>query len=414
MVMTRPDPLSTAQLRCERRVVAVGPGPVQTRPSGPRAAVAVATSPGRRGVHGTMSGVTPRLVLDLAVVRDRYRTLTTALPAARVLYAVKANPAPEVLATLATLGSGFDVAGRAELELALAAGGEPDALCFGNPVRKPADVAAAVAVGVRTFVTDSREDLLMLAANAPGATVLVRLEVDDTGSATPFGGKFGCSAATAVQLLRCARRLGLVVGGLSFHVGSQQVDPQAWVRGIAAAADVAATTPLPLLGLGGGFPVAYDAPVPPLSAYAEAIEAALGEHLPGCHPALAVEPGRFLVAEAGVLHSEVIRVSHRDDGRRWVYLDVGRYGGLAETENEAIRYRITTGRDGGPTAPAVLAGPTCDGDDVLYRHVELPLDLRAGDVVTLHAAGAYTASYASVGFNGLPPLPVTCLDSRAR
>lgn len=353
--------------------------------------------------------MTPCLVLDLAVVRDRYRTLTAALPTTRVLYAVKANPAPEVLATLAALGSGFDVAGPAEIQLALAAGARPEALCFGNPVRKPSDVASATAAGVRQFVTDSREDLLVLAAHAPGATVLVRIEVGDAGSATPFGGKFGCSTGLAGELLHQAGELGLVAGGIGFHTGSQQLDPQAWMRGVAAAARVC--TAIPLLNLGGGFPVAYATPVPPLPDYAAAIDAALDEHFGARRPAVAVEPGRFLVAEAGVLRSEVIRVSRRCDGRRWVYLDIGRYGGLAETEDEAIRYRLRTPRDSGPTGPAVLAGPTCDGDDVLYHRVELPLDLRAGDTVELAVTGAYTASYASVGFNGLPPLAVSCVDS---
>lgn len=347
-------------------------------------------------------------MLDLERVRDRYRALTAALPDARVLYAVKANPHPDVLATLAALGSGFDVAAPAEAELALAAGAPPGLLSYGNPVRKASEVAAAFALGVREFVTDSPEDLAVLADAAPGARVLVRVDVDDTGSATPFGGKFGCAPATAAALLRRVPGLGLVPGGVAFHAGSQQVDPAAWARGIAAAAR--ACPDAPLIDLGGGLPVAYDHPVPPPESYAAAADAALDEHFPGRRPALAVEPGRFLVAEAGVLHAEVVRVSRRDDGRRWVYLDVGRYGGLAETENEAIRYRITGPRDGGPTGPAVLAGPTCDGDDVLYRRVELPLDLRAGDVVTLHAAGAYTHSYASVGFNGYAPLPVTCRD----
>ncbi|MGQ0575261.1 MAG: type III PLP-dependent enzyme [Pseudonocardia sp.] len=353
--------------------------------------------------------MTPCLLLDLAVVRDRHRALAAALPGARLLYAVKANPHPDVLATLAVLGCGFDVASIAEVRLALDAGAAPGGLSFGNPVRKAADVAAAAAVGVREFVTDSPEDLAVLAAAAPGAGVLARIAVDDAGSATPFAGKFGCSPATAAQLLRRAPDLGLVPGGVSFHAGSQQLDPTAWARGIAAAAQVVCPRPA-VLNLGGGLPVAYDAPVPPVEAYAGAIEAALRVHFPGGRPALAVEPGRFLVAEAGVLRSEVVRVSHRDDGRRWVYLDVGRYGGLAETENEAIRYRISTPHDGGPAGPAVLAGPTCDGDDVLYRRIELPLALRAGDVVTLHATGAYTASYASVGFNGIAPLPVACVD----
>jgi ornithine decarboxylase len=125
---------------------------------------------------------------------------------------------------------------------------------------------------------------------------------------------------------------------------------------------------------------------------------------------LMLEPGRALAGEAGLIRSTVLRVSRRPgvDDRRWVYLDVGRYSGLAETENEAITYRLRVPGRTGSDEPVVLAGPTCDGDDVLYRRTPcpLPLSLEAGDVVDLLAAGAYTASYASVGFNGIPPLPV--------
>lgn len=354
----------------------------------------------------------PCLVIDLAVVRQRYRELTAALPGTQVYYAVKANPEPQVLALLAGLGSGFDVASPGEISLALRHGARPGALCYGNPVKKAADVAFAHAAGLRHYVSDSPEDLETIAAQAPGAAVLVRLQVDDTGSATPFGGKFGCPGRVAADLLRRAVALGLHPGGLSFHAGSQQLDPSAWEAGIAAAAEVAATAPvgLPVLDLGGGFPVRYREPVPLLADYAAAIRAALDRHFPGRKPRLAVQPGRYLVAEAGVLRTEVVRVSRRADGRRWVYLDVGRYGGLAETEGEAIRYRLVTPRDGGHTGPVVLAGPSCDGDDVLYRHAELPLDLRAGDPVDLLATGAYTASYASRGFNGFAPLPVYCID----
>jgi ornithine decarboxylase len=347
---------------------------------------------------------TPYLSVDLSTVRARYAELCAELPEARVFYAVKANPADAVVAALAGQGAGFDVASPGEVDLALRHGADPATLCYANPVRKPADVRHAAAAGVRLFVTDSAEDLAVLAEHAPGARVLVRLAVDEVGSATPFGGKFGCSPAEAAHLLKAAAD----PAGLTFHVGSQQVRPEAYAAAIALAARVGAGTRLGLLDLGGGFPVAYRDEVPPLSAYTAAIRAAVEEHFPDHRPELAVEPGRYLVAEAGVLHAEVVRVSHRHDGRRWVYLDVGRYGGLAETEGEAIGYRIATDHDDTPTGPAVLAGPTCDGDDVLYREVELPLALAAGDRVRLLAAGAYTASYSSVGFNGLPPLAVRC------
>ncbi len=357
----------------------------------------------------------PHLVVDLATVRARYAELRAALPEARIYYAVKANPEPAVLAALAGAGSGFDVASPGEISQVLGLGAPPELLCYANPVRKPAEVAAAAGAGVRLFVTDSAEDVDVLAAAAPGASVMVRLAVDEAGAATPFGGKFGCSPAEAVSLLRRALALGLDVAGLSFHVGSQQVRPVAWAHAIGTAAQVAAGfgAPIRLLDLGGGFPVPYRDAVPALAEYATTIRTAVRQHFPHRPPALAVEPGRFLVAEAGVLHACVVRVSRRHDGRRWVYADVGRYGGLAETEGEAIGYRLATEHDGGPEAPAVLAGPTCDGDDVLYRDVSLPVALRAGDTIRFLAAGAYCASYASVGFNGLPPLPVHCVDTGA-
>ncbi|GAA5167335.1 type III PLP-dependent enzyme [Pseudonocardia eucalypti] len=388
-----------------------------------------------------MSG--PYLEMDLGVVRARYAELREALPEARVFYAVKANPEPAVLRALAEAGSGFDVASPGEIALLDGLAGIPVGCqtgrppetglagvpagrqtgrpthagfagerCYANPVRKPAEVAAAAAAGVRLFVTDSAEDLRVLAANAPGAAVLVRIAVDEAGSATPFGGKFGCAEEEAVRLLQDAARHGLDPAGVGFHVGSQQTRPAAWADAIAGAARVAgrAGMPIRLLDVGGGFPVPYREPVPGIAEYAEVIRDAVRRHFPGRAPELAVEPGRLLVAEAGTLHAEVVRVSRRHDGRRWVYLDIGRYGGLAETEGEAIGYRLATPHDGGPVGPAVLAGPTCDGDDMLYREVPLPLALRAGDPVRLLAAGAYTASYASVGFNGLPPLPVRCTE----
>ena len=358
---------------------------------------------------------TPCLVLDLAVVRARYAELRAALPEARVYYAVKANPVPAVLSTLAAAGSSFEVCSPGETNLALESGAPAESLCHTNPVRKPSDVAAAIAAGVRLFVTDSAEDLVVLAADAPGAAVMVRLAVDETGSATPFGGKFGCSEAEAAALLRQASALGLNPTGVTFHVGSQQTRLDAWDEAIAAAARVERTfgAPLRMLDLGGGFAVRYRDSVPTLTEYAAVIRASLRRHFPEHAPQLAVEPGRFLVAEAGVLHTEVIRVSQRYDGRRWVYVDIGRYGGLAETEGEAIRYQLVSPHDGGPVASAVLAGPTSDGDDVLYREVPLPVALRAGDPIQLPATGAYTASYASVAFNALPPLAVHCVDSSA-
>jgi ornithine decarboxylase len=350
---------------------------------------------------------TPFLVLDPLVVARRYAELAAAFPGADILYAVKACPHPAVLRVLVDAGAGFDAASPAEVDLCLDAGADAGRICAGNPVRGAAATAACHAAGVRRFVTDSVDDLDEIALHAPGAEVLVRVLVDDSGSATPFFGKFGATPAVAADLLRgCAAR-GLVATGVTFHAGSQQTRPATYAAGTAAALTVARAAGLdrPVLDIGGGLPVAYRCGVPSFAAFAAAVA---GQGLEDVR--LVLEPGRALVAEAGVLRTSVLRVSRRPgiDHRRWVYLDAGRYQGLAETENEAIEYPLRVPGRAGPAGPVVVAGPTCDGDDVLYRRAAyaLPLSLRAGDHVDLLHAGAYTASYASVGFNGFAPLPV--------
>ncbi|GAA3354997.1 MULTISPECIES: type III PLP-dependent enzyme [Saccharopolyspora] len=365
---------------------------------------------------------TPCLVMDLTAVRERYAELRAALPDARICYAVKANPMPEVVAALVELGSSFDVASPGEIDLCLEQGADPAAISYGNTIKKRADIARAHAQGVRLFATDSEADLTAIAEAAPGASVFCRVLVANDGSRTPFGRKFGCTPETAVRLLGRAAELGLDACGVSFHIGSQQHDAAAWEHGIAAAHRVfrgaAEHGVRPrLVNLGGGLPAHYTDAAPPLTDYARRIEQALDREFGADRPELLVEPGRRLVGDAGVLRSEVVLVSPDSDGeRRWVYLDVGRYNGLAETEGEAITYRLRTSRDGDPVGPVVLAGPTCDGDDVIYQRTryELPLTLRAGDTVDLLSAGAYTASYASVGFNGFPPLPTRCIDGHER
>lgn len=365
---------------------------------------------------------TPCLVLDLAVVRERHAQLREALPDARICYAVKANPTAEVVSSLVEQGSSFDVASPGEIDLCLAHGAAAESISYGNTIKKRADIARAYEQGVRLFATDSDADLAKIAEAAPGSRVFCRVFVDNEGSRTPFGRKFGCPPETAVRLLARAGELGLDPCGVSFHIGSQQHDAAAWEQGIRAAREVfdgAAQrgVALRMVNLGGGLPAEYTESAPPLADYAERIEQALDREFGAQRPELLIEPGRFLVGDAGVLRSEVVLVAaETGSDRRWVYLDVGRYNGLAETEGEAITYRLRTARDGDPAGPVVLAGPTCDGDDVLYQHAsyELPRTLRDGDAVDLLSAGAYTASYASVGFNGFPPLPTYCIDGHER
>jgi ornithine decarboxylase len=274
-------------------------------------------------------------------------------------------------------------------------------------------MARAFEDGLSLFAFDSAAELEKLARSTPGARVFCRILIENKGAEWPLTRKFGCESRMAADLLVAAKGKGLRPVGVSFHVGSQQTEPAAWARALAHAAWVFRAcahrgVALELLNLGGGLPAHYRAPVPPLAAYAEAIETALGREFGASRPRILIEPGRYLVADAGLLRTEVLLISRKSahERERWVYLDAGLYNGFYESRDERIRYRVRTPRDGGPTGPAILAGPTCDSADILYRRhpYELPVDLEIGDPVDFLSAGAYTASAASVAFNGFPPI----------
>ncbi len=290
---------------------------------------------------------------------------------------------------------------------------DPSAISFGNTVKKVSAIRAAYEAGVRMFVFDCREELEKLARHAPGSRVYCRLLVDNYAAEWPLSRKFGTTVESARDLMLAARDMGLDPYGLSFHVGSQQLSAEAYEVAIARVASLftdlsAAGLDLRMINLGGGFPIRYREDVPEIDHFADAIFRAMTEHFGNAMPEMLVEPGRFIVGEAGVVHTEVVLVSARGrkDGLRWVYLDIGRFGGLAETENESIRYAIRTGRDGAPSGPVALAGPTCDGADILYEKTryDLPLDLESGEMIDLLGTGAYVSTYCSTRFNGFAPL----------
>src|SRR5215469_6198083 len=355
----------------------------------------------------------PCLVVDLEVVRDNYRAFASALPDTRVFYAVKANPSPEVLTLLAALGSCFDIASIAEIEMVLAAGATPDRISYGNTIKKERDIARAFAMGVRLFAVDSTAEVEKIARAAPGARVFCRFLFDCVGAEWPLSRKFGCDTAMAVDVLEHAHRLGLEPHGVSFHVGSQQRRTQAWDQALKSAAVIFRAcaergVQLTMVNLGGGFPTKYLKEVPAVKAYGNSIFRALRRHFGNAIPETIIEPGRGMVGNAGIIEAEVVLVSRKSeaDQIRWVYLDIGKFGGLAETMDESIRYPIRTPRDGGAIAPCVLAGPTCDSADVLYEKEPymLPISLEIGDRVLIEGTGAYTATYAAVAFNGFQPL----------
>ena len=361
---------------------------------------------------------TPCLVVDLDAVAHSYHLLRWYLPLAKVFYAVKANPAPEVVSMLGTLGSNFDVASRGEVELCMGQGITADRLSFGNTIKKERDIAFAYEKGVRLFAFDSETELEKLGRAAPGARVFCRILVECDGAEWPLSRKFGCSPEMAVDLLRKARLYGLDPYGVSFHVGSQQTDLGQWDTAIGRAARMfsllaEADINLRMVNIGGGFPARYRSGVPGIEAYAAAVNAAITRHFGNDLPEIIVEPGRSIVGDAGVIQSEVVLISHKsyDEEKRWVFLDIGKFHGLAETMDESIKYRIAAPGSEGPLGPTVIAGPTCDSADILYETTEyqLPLDLEVGDKVAILSTGAYTSSYSSVCFNGFAPLKTYCI-----
>jgi ornithine decarboxylase len=355
----------------------------------------------------------PCLVLDLDVVRENYLSFVKSMPDTRVFYAVKANPDPRVLELLARLGSCFDTASVVEIEQALASGAGADRISYGNTIKKERDILRAYHLGVRLFAVDCEAEVEKIARVAPGAKVFCRMLCDGDGAEWPLSRKFGCDVEMAPRVLEHAHRLGLVAFGLSFHVGSQQRNPGMWDGALKAASTIFRDLAergivLQMVNLGGGFPTKYLKSVPAVNAYAQSIMRALRKHFGNQIPETIIEPGRGMVGNAGVIEAEVVLISKKsqDDKVKWVYLDIGKFNGLAETMDEMIRYPIKTAFDGDAMEPCVLAGPSCDSVDVLYEKEPyfLPVSLEIGSKVLIEGTGAYTTTYSSVGFNGFPPL----------
>ena len=348
------------------------------------------------------------LSCDTSIIEARYRHMRDCLPEAEVFFAVKCNPDLAVLETLCPLGSSFEIASSFELDLVEAAGGSGADTLYSNPVKPPQHIAAAYHRGVRRFGFDGECELRKLAQYAPGSQVFVRLQVDDHHSLFPLSQKFGTSIDQAFRLMVMAKELGLEPYGVTFHVGSQCTDANAWPRAIARCGVLLGMLhregiSVQMLDIGGGFPATYTDPVPAFEQIASAIRSALARlsHRP---PLLVSEPGRYLVAESGVLMATVIGVDTRPDGP-WCYLDVGGYNGLMEAVQTGGRWAFpmrTLKRGTAPLVSFTVTGPSCDSSDTMFYDTLLPADLEVGDRLYIGSAGAYTTSYAS-SFNGFPP-----------
>ena len=360
---------------------------------------------------------TPNIVINLNTIKKNFIKLRDSFPYAHIYYAMKANPGEPVLKLLAEMGSNFDIASRYERDKILSLGVESFRLSYGNTIKKPRDIKYFYEKGVRLFATDSKDDLKAIAENAPGSKVYVRVLVETSATADwPLSRKFGCHPDMAYDLIVMARDLGLVPYGISFHVGSQQRDIGQWNDAIAktkylfTSLEEEEGIKLSMINMGGGFPASYIDPTNELSEYASEITRYLSDDFGDDIPEIILEPGRSLVGDSGILTSEVILTSRKNNTAlaRWVYIDAGKFNGLIETLDEAIKYPVITNKDepGVKESEVIIAGPTCDSMDIMYENAKykLPTTLKSGDKIYWLSTGAYTSTYASVEFNGFPPL----------
>jgi len=360
--------------------------------------------------HGT-----PVVVIDHDILRRNYAAFRKHLPRVQAYYAVKANPAPEIVRTLYRAGASFDVASLPEFMLVyenikhLAAKEQQgfiwDKIVYANPI-KPKETLEVLDQYKPLVTYDNLSELRKIRQYAPRAGLALRLRVPNTGSMVELSSKFGCEPAEAVDLIEEAFRAGLVVEAVSFHVGSQCTNFENFVQAINIAAAVikeAGTRgrQIKILDIGGGFPVRYNRHVPPFSALARKINAEIGRLFPEDMQILA-EPGRALVATAAASVARIIGKAVRD-GKPCYYIDDSVYHTFSGIIFDHCPYRLKAFKKGKTEICAVF-GQTCDGLDCISQSEELP-ELEIGDLVYSENIGAYSSASAT-WFNGFPPAKV--------
>ncbi len=372
----------------------------------------------RRDIEALMARYgSPLVMIDCDVVRAQYNALAAALPGVDLHYALKPLPERCVVDTLKDLGSYFDLATSGEVDLVRRAGVDPRRCIHTHPIKRDSDIRDAIRYGVRTFVADNPDELGKFVRHRTRCEVLLRVAFRNAAAKADLSRKFGCDPESVPALLDLARRLGVKVVGLSFHVGSQSPTPDMHVHAIERCNELivqarAEGHGLSVLDIGGGFPAVYRSELPPIAEFCGPIRAALAALPPGMR--IVAEPGRFIVASAGTSLSTVVGRAFRD-GVWWFYLDDGLYGSYNGHIFDHADYDIRPLRDDGSRVKAVLAGPTCDSIDVVKEGIELPM-LEIGDVIVGSTMGAYTSSSATdfnfirrakvIAVNQLPESPV--------
>ncbi|MDE2251581.1 MAG: type III PLP-dependent enzyme [Gammaproteobacteria bacterium] len=352
----------------------------------------------------------PLLIVDCARVRAQFRALQRALPGVDLHYALKPLPHPAVVQAVAAAGGWLDLATTGEVQLAARLGIDPGRCIHTHPIKRARDINNALAYGVTTFVADNPDEVRKFRAYAGRASLLLRVSFRSPGAICDLSRKFGCDPEQALELARLGARLGIGLRGFSFHVGSQAADAAKHVEAIEACAALLAAARRGRLGqcdtldIGGGFPIGYDAPATGISRYCAPIRRALAR-LPRRVRVIA-EPGRFIVGPAAIGVATVMGRAQRE-GHWWYYLDDGIYGSYSGQLYDHARYPVGVLREG-VLLPSVLAGPTCDGIDVIAEALQLP-KLNIGDLVIGRQMGAYTWATAST-FNFFPKATIVVVN----
>ena len=374
----------------------------------------------------------PLFVLDPDRVTTQLLDLRRELPDVHIHFATKSLPHPAVIRAVDAFGASFEVASRGEIDLLEREGVQVARALHTHPVKTVADITSAYLRGIRTFVIDSPSEVAKFAGlPCCDVGVLVRLSFPNPGAKSDLSSKFGIDPDAAPALVDLCRRSRLKVRGFTFHVGSQTTSAEPWKRAIAHTLELMRSleerygTRFEVLDLGGGFPVAYDEPVPALGEIARGIRSARAE-APD-HLEVVIEPGRFVSAPAMTLVTRVVGTSDRPDGR-WHYLDEGVYGAYSNIPAEDVHALLFAAAELGAQpvgddaieratrriltrtrVPVTLAGPTCDSVDVVARQLPLP-PLGDGDLLVSPMMGAYTWATAT-GFNGIAPTPIVVVGT---
>lgn len=342
---------------------------------------------------------TPLLVLSLEQIEKNYRLLRTHLPRVKVFYAIKANPHRRILELMRDLGSNFDVASDGEIKELSSLGVDGSRMIYANPMKTVNGLRACRNAGVGKMTFDSAGEIYKMARECPGATVLLRIRIDNSSAHVDLNKKFGAAREQALELLLKAREAGLDAAGIAFHVGSQTTSADPYLYALDIAREIfeeaaAAGMQLRIMDIGGGFPIPEPKVRFNLQEMLNQINARLDEDFPGVE--IWAEPGRFICGTAVNLITSVIGVTERG-GQPWYFLDEGLYGTFSGVLFDQWDFKLISFKEGEQVA-ATFAGPSCDSLDIMFRG-KMTVRQEEGDLILVPICGAYTSASATT-FNG--------------